>query len=52
MTDPIHIDDNPGRIAYESWVSEFAARISDEPSWFDLSETAQDAWNTIANNVI
>lgn len=52
MADPIHIDDNPGRIAYESWVSEFAARISDEPSWFDLSETAQDAWETIADNVI
>lgn len=52
MTDAIRIHDNPGRIAYESWVSEFSARISDEPNWFELSETAQDAWETIAENVI
>jgi hypothetical protein len=52
MTDAIHIHDNPGRIAYESWVSEFSARISDEPGWFELSSTAQDAWETIAGNVI
>jgi hypothetical protein len=52
MTDAIHINDNPGRIAYESWVSEFSARIGDEPSWSELSESAQDAWETIAENVI
>ena len=52
MTDAVHFNDNAGRIAYESWVSEFEARIDQADAWDDLSETAQDAWETIAGNVI
>lgn len=52
MTDAVHFNDNAGRIAYESWVSEFEARIDQADAWDDLSETTQDAWETIAGNVI
>jgi hypothetical protein len=52
MTDTVHFNDNVGRIAYESWVSEFEARIDQADAWDDLSETAQDAWETIAESVI
>jgi hypothetical protein len=52
MTDAVHFNDNAGRIAYESWVSEFEARIDQADTWDELSETAQDAWDTIAGNVI
>jgi len=52
MTDIVHFNNSAGRIAYESWVSEFEARTDHADAWDDLSETAQDAWETIAHNVV
>ena len=52
MIGSVHFNDSAGRIAYESWVSEFEARIDQADAWDDLSETAQDAWETIAHNVV
>lgn len=52
MTDTVHFNDSAGRIAYESWVSEFEARPEQADAWDDLSATAQDAWGTIAESVI
>jgi len=33
-------------------VSEFEARIDQADAWDDLSATTQDAWETIAHNVV
>jgi hypothetical protein len=52
MTDTVHFNDSAGRIAYESWVSEFEARIDQADAWDDLTATMQDAWETIAESVI
>jgi hypothetical protein len=52
MIGAVHFNDSAGRIAYESWVSEFEARIDQADAWDDLSATMQDAWETIAHNVV
>jgi hypothetical protein len=52
MIGSVHFNDSAGRIAYESWVSEFEARIDQADAWDDLSATMQDAWETIAHNVV
>jgi hypothetical protein len=52
MTDTVHFDDNVGRIAYEAWVSEFHESIGDADSWYELTETAQAAWEDVGETIL
>lgn len=52
MIEHIQFNDNAGRIAYEAWVSEFHDRIEDADPWGALTESTQDAWDTVAETVI
>lgn len=46
----IHINMNPGRIAYEAWAREMCDYPYDE--WDDLTEVTQDIWQDIAEAAI
>jgi len=46
MSNVIHFAGTPGQIAYEAWSYEFQDAPYD--SWYELSGTAQEAWEEIA----
>ena len=50
MDQPIHINTNFGKIAYEAWVSEFCDYPWDE--WDEISKINQEAWEDIAFQII
>lgn len=50
MSDPIHINSDFGRVAYEAWVSEFCDYPWD--TWEDLNGITKEAWEEVAYTVL
>lgn len=50
MSEPIHIESQVGKIAYEAWASEFHDVPYDD--WSDLNPTTQEAWEDIFHTII
>lgn len=50
MGEPIFINANIGKLAYDTWVSEFCDYPWDE--WDDLTDFTKESWDLVAEAVI